>query len=71
MKVSREKRQWLEELNKPVGGLSHLYFYLFIYFLLFRVTPVAYGGSQVQGQIGAVVSGIHHRHSNARSELHL
>ena len=32
-----------------------IFYYLFIYlFLLFRVAPAAYGGSQARGQIGAV-----------------
>ena len=37
-------------------------------FYLFRAAPVAYGGSQASGQIGAVNSGLHHGHSNAGSE---
>ena len=32
---------------------------LFIY-CLFRATPVAYGGSQARGPIGAVAAGLHH-----------
>ena len=32
--------------------------------LLFRATPVAYGGSQVRGQIRATATGLHHSHSN-------
>ena len=38
---------------------------------LFRATPVVYGSSQARGWTGAVVSGLHHSHSNARSEHHL
>ena len=48
-----------------------LLIYLFIYFCLFafsRAAPAAYGGSQARGLIGAVASGLHHSHSNARSE---
>ena len=41
-----------------------IYFYYFTYF--FRAAPVAYGGSQVRGRIGAAVSGLYHSHSNAR-----
>ena len=37
----------------------------------FRATPTAYGGSQARGLIGAVTEGLHHSHSNARSELRL
>ena len=39
--------------------------------VLFRVTPVAYGGSQARGRIGVVAAGLRHSHSNARSEPHL
>ena len=37
-------------------------------FCLFRATPMAYGSSQARGQVGAVAAGLHHSHSNARSE---
>ena len=40
-------------------------------FLSFRPTPVACGGFQARGQIGAVATGLHHSHSNARSQSHL
>ena len=40
-------------------------------FCLFWATPRIYGGSQAQGQIGAVAAGIQHSHSKARSEPHL
>ena len=32
---------------------------------------MAYGSSQDKGQIGAAVAGLHHIHSNTRSELRL
>ena len=32
---------------------------------------MVYGGSQARGRTGVVVAGLHHSHSNARSELHL
>jgi len=47
--------------------LFYLFIYLFIY-CLFRATPVAYGGSQARGLIGAVAAGLCHSHSNAGSE---
>ena len=37
-------------------------------FCLFRTAPVAYGGSQTRGLIGAAVAGLHHSHSNVGSE---
>ena len=39
--------------------------------LLFRATPVAYGGSQARGPTGPVAAGLSHSHSNAGSEPHL
>ena len=47
-----------------------LFIYLFIYFCLFafsRATPMAYGGSQAKGLIGAVAAGL--CHSNVGSNL--
>ena len=40
----------------------------FFFLMLFRVTPAAYGGSQVRGPMGAVAASLHHSHSDARSE---
>ena len=40
-------------------------------FCLFRATLMAHGGSQARGRIGATAAGLHHSHSNARSEPHL
>ena len=37
---------------------------------LFRTAPMAYGGSQARGQIGAVTVGPCHGHSNTGSEPH-
>ena len=45
---------------------SFLSFFFFFFFL--RAAPVANGGSQARGQIGAVASGLHHSHSNVGSE---
>ena len=38
---------------------------------LFRATPMAYGGSQARGQIGAVAARLHHSYSHSGSELSL
>ena len=46
-------------------------FYFYFMFCLFRATPVAYGGSQARGRIGAVAACLHHSHSNTGSEPHL
>ena len=46
-------------------------FFSFLFSCLFRAAPTTYGGSWVKGWIKAVATGLHHSHSNARSELHL
>ena len=53
-----------------VQGASFLVIlFLFIYLLgFFRAWPLAYGGSQARGRIGAVDAGLSHSHSNAGSE---
>ena len=38
---------------------------------LFRVSPMAYGGSQARGPIGATAPGLRQSHSNARSKPRL
>ena len=48
-----------------------IYLLLILFFISFRATPTAYRSSQARGQIGAVAAGLHHRHSNVGSELHL
>ena len=42
-----------------------------LFFFFFMVAQAEYGSSQVRGPIGAVATGLCHRHSNARSELRL
>ena len=69
---------------KPIlhGDLSHCIWILCLFvcfcFCLFafsRATPiyapVAYGGSQTRGRIGAVAASLHQSHSNAGSEPRL
>ena len=58
------------------GKISFQIFYPFfnqVFFLsfVFRAAPMAYGVSQARGLIGVIAAGLHHRHSNSRSELHL
>ena len=38
------------------------------FFFFFRAALAACGGSQARDQIGVVVAGLRHSHSNARSE---
>ena len=40
-------------------------------FVFFRAALVAYAGSQARGRIGSVAAGLHHSHSNIRSEPRL
>ena len=46
--------------------ISHLFF-----FGLFRAIPMACGGSQARGQIGAIAVSLNYSHSNTRCELRL
>ena len=51
--------------------LAILFYFIFLVFGLFafsRAAPLAYGGSQARGLIGAVTAGPHHSHSNVGSE---
>ena len=36
--------------------------YLFFFFCRFRAVPMAYGGSQARGPVGATAAGLHHSH---------
>ena len=66
-------RNW----HNTVNSLILIYFIiiifificLFIYFAFSRATPMAYGGSQTRGLIGAVAAGLCHSYSNSGSEL--
>ena len=46
-------------------------FLFFVFFLFLGPLPVAYGGSQSRGSIGAVAAGLHHSHSNLGSKPRL
>ena len=45
------------------------YFIFFVFLPFSRAAPMASGGSQARGQIRAVATGLHQRHSNSGSEL--
>ena len=47
------------------------FFFFSSVFCLLRATPVAYGGSQAKGLIGATAAGLRQSHSNTRSEPRL
>ena len=58
---------WGVVVNLGIFGI--FFFVLFLSF--FRAAPVAYGGSQARGLIGAVAAGLCQSHSNARSKPRL
>ena len=53
------------------SGRRHVFRFFFFFFFLFRASLVAYGGSQARSPIGTTVAGLHHSHSDIRSELRL
>ena len=62
---------YMKSWSNPV---IYFYFILFTYLVIFvflgpHLWP--YGSSQARGQIRAAATGLHHNHSNARTQLHL
>ena len=47
------------------------FFDFFVFVCLSRAAPVAHGGSQARGLIGAVAAGLRQSHNNAILEPHL
>ena len=43
--------------------INNTFIYIYIYIVFFRAAPMAYGGSQTRGRIGAVAAGLHHSHN--------
>ena len=60
-------------LPLPVHNMTLKYVLFVCLFVcsLYRAAPGGYGSSQAGGQIGAIVAGLHHSHSSARSEPYL
>ena len=54
-------------------GLS--FFFFFFFFLVFlpssKAAPMAHGGSQARGRVGAAAASLHQSHSNVGSEPRL
>ena len=42
--------------------------FFFSFFVFSRAAPVAYGGSQARGRVGAVATDLHQSHSDSGSE---
>ena len=58
-----------EWLSKELSGVFFCFSVFFLLLLLFfRAAPVAHGGSQARGPIGAVAAGLRHSQSNAGSD---
>ena len=55
--------------NSVVNFFLFFFFLFFVFLLFLGPLPVAYGGFQARGPIGAVATGLHQSHSNAGSEL--
>ena len=67
------KKYFLSLKLQGFFGLGQFFVCLFVFVFLSFVstTPVAYGGSQARGQVGAIVTALCHSHKNARSEPYL
>ena len=57
--------------ERHLFGLFVCFSFFQSFFFFFRAAPVAYGGSQTRGRIGATAAGLHHSHSNTGSEQSL
>ena len=55
----------------PFSELLLPFLLFFFFFDISWAAPVAYGGSQARGRIGAVTTGLHQSHSNKGSEPRL
>ena len=72
-KVSYKYFSYVYDDVKSLGrtSLDQAFFYFFVFLPFYWATPVAYGGSQARGRMGAVASCLYQRHSNVGSELHI
>ena len=49
----------------------YFFFFFFVFFPISWAAPMAYGGSQARGGIGAVATSLRQSHSNVGPELRL
>ena len=49
-------------------SLFFFFFFFFFFFVFSKAAPMAHGGSQARGPVGAVATGLRQSHSNTRSE---
>ena len=54
-----------------IPSFKNLDFFFFFCLCFLGPHPMAYGGSQTRGQMGATATSLHHSHSNVGSKLHL
>ena len=58
-------------LLKHLLEFEQLFYFIYLFFLLFRAAPIAYGGFQARGWIRAVAASLHYSHSNVGSKPRL
>ena len=59
----------IKNRKKSMSDCFYFYFFcLFFFFAISWAAPVAYGGFQAKGLIGAVATSLHQSHSNTESE---
>ena len=72
-KSPNHKKLYNDGHRGPINHPSHresqnpgfFFFFFFLVFCLFRAAPMAYGGSQARGPIGAVAASLHHSHAGS------
>ena len=69
--IDQLPRWCLRKKPTDTGNVQTAFAAQALFFLLFRSVPMAYGGSQARGRIGATAASLHHSHSNVGFELHL
>ena len=71
MTVMAHYRNQHSEADINSTSVCVFFFFFWSFFAFSRATPLAYGGSQARGLIGAVATGLRQSHSNAGFELRL
>ena len=65
------RRKTARNVVKCIRNYTMSLLIFFSFFLFLKAAPMAYGGSQAGGPIGATAASLHHSHSDARFEPHL
>ena len=69
MVTNKLNKSFDRDIGISTFKINFLFLSFFFFFFLFRVAPVAYGGSQARGLIRATATGLHHSHGNVGSKL--